>query len=79
MYNIIIHACHDYSARVCARDSLPNAEVQLTWARAAWDDACKEVEEEYQITDRILGLVSTLHLGNAEADKIIVADQNSWQ
>lgn len=68
VFNIIIQSCHDYLARVCTKDPLPSPEVQLSWARVTWEDACKDVEEDYQINDRISGLVSTEYLSIAKTD-----------
>lgn len=51
-------AIREFSVRVCTRTALPDPEVQIAWANEVWKNACKTVEEEYEITDRVIGLVS---------------------
>ena len=57
VYHLIIKACHDYEARVGAKHVWPELDEQISWARDAWKIACEAVGEEYELTDRILGLV----------------------
>ena len=55
---LIIKSCREFSATVCTQDALPNPETQVEWSRKIWEGACKEVEDHYECTDRVIGLVS---------------------
>lgn len=55
---IIIKSCREFSAMVCTQNALPTPETQVDWSRIIWAGACKEVEENYECTDRVVGLVS---------------------
>jgi hypothetical protein len=55
---LIIKSCREFSAMVCTQDALPNPETQVEWSRKIWEGACKEVEDHYECTDRVIGLVS---------------------
>lgn len=50
-------ATREYSARVCALDALLDPEKQIAWANEVWEHAWQKVEEEYEITDHVIGLV----------------------
>jgi hypothetical protein len=58
VYHLIIKACHDYEACIGGKNTWPELDKQITWAQDAWKKACEVVKEEYELTDRILGLVS---------------------
>jgi hypothetical protein len=58
IYPLIIKACHDYEARIGGLNMWPKLDEQITWAQDAWKTACAVVKEEYELTDRMLGLVS---------------------
>jgi hypothetical protein len=60
VYHLIIKACHDYEARIGGKYSWPELDQQIAWAQEAWKKACEVVKEEYELTDRILALVSFL-------------------
>ena len=55
---LIIKSCREFSATVCTQDALPNPETQVEWSRKIWEGACKEVEDHYECTDHVIGLVS---------------------
>lgn len=57
IYHLILVACREFSVRVCTEDPLPSPETQITWASQVWENSCKKVEDEYELTDRIVGLV----------------------
>ena len=56
IYRGIVQACHDFEARVGALGAWPEPDVQITWACEAWSIVCKDIGE-YELTDRMLGLV----------------------
>jgi hypothetical protein len=56
--HLIIKACHDYEARIGAKNAWPDQEEQITWARDTWRIACEKGEENYELSDRMLGIVS---------------------
>ena len=60
VYHLIIKACHDYKAHIGGKYSWPELDQQIAWAQEAWKKACGIVKEEYELTDRILALVSFL-------------------
>lgn len=55
---LIIKSCREFSARVCTQEALPDPEMQIKWSREIWEAACKVVDENYECSDRIIGLVS---------------------
>lgn len=38
-------------------DAIPGLELQITWGKECWENVCKNAEVEYELPDRILGLV----------------------
>jgi hypothetical protein len=58
VYHVIIKACRDYEARIGGVYEWPQLDQQIAWAQEAWKNACEVVKEEYELTDRILALVS---------------------
>jgi hypothetical protein len=58
VYHLIVKACHDYEARIGGKHEWPELDTQIAWAQDAWKKACEVVKEEYELTDRILSLVS---------------------
>lgn len=59
---LIIKACHDFESRVCSLDAKPDLDKQILWAKDAWKKVCDTVDINYELTDRILGLVRVQHL-----------------
>jgi hypothetical protein len=59
--HLIIKACHDFKSRVCSLDAKPDLDKQILWAKDAWKKACEVVDTNYELTDRILGLVRVRH------------------
>jgi hypothetical protein len=57
VYHGIVQACHDFEARIGASGAWPDPEEQIAWARDAWDIVCKDIGEQYELTERMLGLV----------------------
>jgi hypothetical protein len=55
---LIVKSCHEFSARVCTQEALPDPEMQINWSREIWEAACKVVDENYECSDRVIGLVS---------------------
>ena len=60
IYHLIVLAIHEFSVCVCTQTALPDPEVQITWANEVWTNTCKMVEEEYEVIDCVIGLVSSL-------------------
>jgi hypothetical protein len=60
--NLIIKACHDFESRVCSVDAKPDLDTQILWAKDAWKKVCDVIDIDYELTDRILGLVCVWHL-----------------
>lgn len=58
VYHLIVKACHDYEARIGGKCEWPELDEQIAWAQDAWKKACEVVKEEYELTDRIMSLVS---------------------
>ena len=59
--NLIIKACHDFESRVCSLDAKPDLDTQILWAKDAWKMVCDVIDIDYELTDRILGLVRVWH------------------
>ena len=57
VYRGIIQACHDFEARIGSAGAWPDTEVQVAWARDCWNKVCTDIGEQYELTERILGLV----------------------
>ena len=57
VYHLIMLAIREFSVCVCTLDALPDPETQVTWANDVWENSWKTVDEEYEITDRVIGLV----------------------
>lgn len=57
-YRIILEASHDFMARVATQNLYPELKEQLSWSLDAFRKECEKVEEDFEPTDRILGLVS---------------------
>ena len=57
VYHGIIQACHDFEARIGSAGAWPDTEVQVAWARDCWNKVCADIGEQYELTERILGLV----------------------
>ena len=55
--NLIIKACHDFKSCVCSIDAKPDLDTHILWAKDAWKKACDVIDINYELTDRILGLV----------------------
>ena len=60
MRKVSIKACHDYETYIGSKYLWPELNQQIAWAQEAWKQACEVVKEEYELTDRILALVSFL-------------------
>ena len=60
--NLIIKACHDFESRVCSLDAKPDLDTQILWAKDTWKKGCDVIDINYELTDRILGLVRVRHL-----------------
>jgi hypothetical protein len=58
VYCGIIQACHDFEARIAATAAWPDPDKQITWARDAWDIVFNNPDEQYDLSKRMLGLVS---------------------
>lgn len=58
IYHLIMLAIREFSVRVCTIDALPDPDVQIAWTNDVWKNACNTVEEEYELTDRVISLVS---------------------
>lgn len=56
---LIVKSCHEFSARVCTQEALPDLDTQINWSREIWETACKIVEENYECSDRVIGLASS--------------------
>ena len=81
VYRAIIQACHDFEARIGALGAWPDVDKQIAWARDAWGIVCKDIGEQYELTDRMLGLVSDPLIYHFEANFFFfhpAADQVSW-
>ena len=59
IYHLIMLAIREFSVCVCTQNALPDPEVQITWANEVWTNTCKMVEEEYEVTDCVISLVSS--------------------
>lgn len=55
----ILKACGRYEIFIVAEEVFPDHDIQLAKAREFFTDACTTFGVEYQVTDRILGIVST--------------------
>ncbi|OCH85605.1 hypothetical protein OBBRIDRAFT_739620 [Obba rivulosa] len=55
---IILRAIRTWEVRLFTMNAFPDQDLQLEWARDCWDLTCEAAGEEYELTDRILGLVS---------------------
>jgi hypothetical protein len=55
---LIVKSCHEFSARICTQEALPDPEMQINWSREIWEAACKVVDENYECSNRVIGLVS---------------------
>ncbi|KIM77565.1 hypothetical protein PILCRDRAFT_11985 [Piloderma croceum F 1598] len=53
---LIIKSCHEFSAHVCTQEALPEPKMQINWSREIWEAACKVVDENYECSDRVIGL-----------------------
>lgn len=73
---LIVKSCHEFSARVCTKDALPNAELQITWSREIWVAACAVVDENYECSDRVIGLVSRYPLYNSVLTLCLAFDRS---
>jgi hypothetical protein len=60
--NLIIKACHDFESHVCSLDAKPDLDTQILWAKDTLKKACDVIYIDYELTDRILGLVHVQHL-----------------
>ena len=58
--HLIIKSCHEFSARVCTQEALPEPETQINWSREIWETTCKVVEENYECSDCVVGLASSI-------------------
>ena len=67
MYSLIIKACHDYEARIGSKYAWPKLDKQIAWAQDTWKIACNKVGEQYELTDRILGLVHPSSVAHTQA------------
>lgn len=56
----ILKACGRYEVFIVTEEAFPDHDTQLTKAREFFVEACKTFGVEYQVTDRILGVVSTI-------------------
>ena len=59
---LIIKACHDFESRVCSLNAKPDLDKQILWVKDAWKKVCNTVYIDYELTNRILGLVRVQHL-----------------
>ena len=59
IYHLIMLAIHEFLVHVCTQTAFPDPEVQITWANEVWTNTCQTVEEEYEVTDHVINLVSS--------------------
>jgi hypothetical protein len=55
---LILQAIREFEARVVTQDPVPLPDKQTSWVSECWTHACAKNDEEYELPDRIIGLVS---------------------
>lgn len=59
---VILKACCRYEVFIVTENPFPEADTQLTKAQDYFAEACGAVGVDYQVTDRIIGIVSAVAL-----------------
>ena len=54
---LINRAIKRWEAQIMTIAAFPDQDAQLLWARECWSAVCKNVGKEYELTDRMVGLV----------------------
>lgn len=55
---LLVRAMHDYACRIRTINSFPDENLQMQWALSAWRDCCEIAQENYNLTPRMMRLVS---------------------
>lgn len=58
VYRIILKACIRYEIFIATEQAFPDANRQATVAHAFFNEACTDMDSNYQVTDRIASIVS---------------------
>jgi hypothetical protein len=56
--SLILTSIREFEARVVTLDPMPLPDKQTTWVTECWTNAYAKLKEKYELTDRIIGLVS---------------------
>ena len=55
---LMVQSCHKFSACVYTQEALPDPKMQIYWSCEIWEATCKVVDENYECSDNVIGLVS---------------------
>lgn len=55
---LVLESIRQYAALVVSNNPVPLPDQQIAWATKCWQDACERNGVEYELPDRIVGLVS---------------------
>lgn len=54
---MILESIREYGALVVTCDPVPLPDKQIAWATKCWERVCANGGEEYELPDRVIGLV----------------------
>ena len=56
--SLILQSICEFEAHVVTQDPVLLPDKQMTWVTECWTNACAKLKEKYELSDRIIGLVS---------------------
>lgn len=59
---LLLRAMREYEAFVSTKDAFPSTTLQAQWAESCWKSTALATKENYELTDRMAGLVCCLSL-----------------
>lgn len=65
--NIILESMREYAALMVSNNPVPLPEQQVAWATGSWERTCERNGVEYELPDRIIGLVSHVSINSFAA------------
>ena len=54
---MLLKAMHEYACFIFTIDAFPDDETQIKWARTVWKNTCTKVDDQYELSYRMMKLV----------------------
>ncbi|KAM6488881.1 hypothetical protein JOM56_015658 [Amanita muscaria] len=55
---MLLNAMHEFACLIFTANAFPDDETQIKWARAVWKNACDKVDSHYELSHRMIRLIT---------------------